>query len=223
MTDTHRSIVLREIVEQFAIAMKSADTRRPQAVNPTTKYAYRPGIGPHPEDQAVNLVMRELALQRPGWHSRLRAYDPLSKQVCDWFLGDPLEWVIEIKMARPNGDNGKPLDIAVRDILSPYQMDRSALWDCIRLADSRVSARCAILIYGFDDSRRPLSEIISAFQTLAAARVKLGPLHEAQLAGLVHPVHRNGAVYGWEIQPTRASTAIQIAAAPTDLGRSSTA
>ena len=88
-------------------------------------------------------------------------------------------------------------------------MDRSALWDCVRLADPRIPCRRAILIYGFDDSRRPLHEIISAFETLAGARVPMGPLHYAQLVGLVHPVHRRGGVYGWEIHPKTHAPALQ--------------
>ena len=64
-------IPLGEIVEQFATAMHAADKRGPRAVNPGSKCAYHPGIGPHPEHQAVDLVMRELALQRPAWRWRV--------------------------------------------------------------------------------------------------------------------------------------------------------
>jgi hypothetical protein len=60
-------------------------------------------------------------------------------------------------MARPNGDNGKPDDTAIKDILSPFRADRSALTDCLKLAESPIQARRAILIYGFDDGRRPLA------------------------------------------------------------------
>lgn len=89
----------------------------------------------------------------------------------DWLLGNPLEWAIEIKMSRPNGDNGKPDDTAIKDILSPYSADRSALTDCVKLADADLPCRRAILIYGFDDPRRPLVEVIEAFETLARSRV----------------------------------------------------
>src|SRR5678816_2398457 len=73
-------IPLGEIVEQFATAMHAADKRGPRAVNPGSKHAYQPGIGPHPEHQAVDLVMRELALQRPLWRWRVRACDPITNQ-----------------------------------------------------------------------------------------------------------------------------------------------
>jgi hypothetical protein len=94
---------LQEIVERFAAALVAADHRRPVAVSPRSGRTYQPGIGPHPEDRAVDLVMQELPHDQPEWRSQLRVCYPGSKQTCDWLLGDPLEWAIEIKMARPKG------------------------------------------------------------------------------------------------------------------------
>jgi hypothetical protein len=51
-------------------------------------------------------------------------------------VGQPYEWFIEIKMARLRGDNGKPDDTGIKDILSPYESDRSALADCSKLANA---------------------------------------------------------------------------------------
>src|SRR5262245_5721422 len=101
-------IELQDIVDAFAKALAAADARRPVAVSPRSGHMYQPGIGPHPEERAVDLVMRELASDRPDWRSQVRVCYPGSRTTCDWLLGDPLEWAIEIKMARPNGDNGKP-------------------------------------------------------------------------------------------------------------------
>lgn len=158
---------LRQFVEQFASAMTAADARRPSAVSPRSGRVYQPGIGPHPEDRAVDLVVRELATARPDWCIPVRQCYPDSKQTCDLLWGSPVEWAFEIKMARPNGDNGKPDDTAIKDILSPWSADRSALTDCVKLAASTIAPRRAVLIYGFDDPRRPLAEIVSAFETLA--------------------------------------------------------
>jgi hypothetical protein len=104
-------------------------------------------------------------------------------------------------MSRPNGDNGKPDDTSIKDILSPYASDRSALTDCTKLALSTIAPRKAILIYGFDDPRRRLIEMIEAFETLARARVRLGERAESPLGQLVHPVHASGCVFGWEVHP----------------------
>jgi hypothetical protein len=136
---------LKEFVEQLASALTAADARRPTAVSPRSGRVYQPGIGPHPEDRAVDLAVRELATARPYWKIQLRHCYPDSKQTCDLLWGNPVDWACEIKMARPCGDNGKPDDTAVKDILSPWPADRSALTDCIKLAESSIAPRCAYL------------------------------------------------------------------------------
>jgi hypothetical protein len=59
-------------------------------------------------------------------------------------------------MFRPDGDNGKPGDTAIKDILSPFASDRSAVSDCCKLADSDIAPHRAMLIYGFYDRRKPV-------------------------------------------------------------------
>jgi hypothetical protein len=46
-------------------------------------------------------------------------------------------------MFRPNGDNGKPDDTAVNDILSPFPSDRMALTDSVKLAEAVIAPRRA--------------------------------------------------------------------------------
>ena len=192
---------LSEFVAQFAEALNAADSRRPMAVSPRSGRVYQPGIGPHPEDRAVDLIVAELNILQPDWRHRAAAV--LSQLEADLRLlwGDPPEWAVEIKMFRPNGDNGKPDDTAIKDILSPFVADRSAVADCRKIADSDIAPHRAILIYGFDDNRKPLLEMIAAFETLARTRVTLGQRRQAPIGPLVHPVHRTGAVFGWEVTP----------------------
>jgi len=192
---------LSEFVAHFADALNAADARHPEAVSPRSGRRYQPGIGPHPEDRAVDLIVRELAAMRSDWAIALRRCYPGSKQTCDLLWGEPPEWAIEIKMARPNGDNGKPDDTAIKDILSPFSVDRSAVSDCRKLAQSDIAPHRAILIYGFDDPRRPLAEMITAFETLARTRASLSDRHQAGIGPLVHPVHKTGAVFAWEVRP----------------------
>ncbi len=120
-----------------------------------------------------------------------------SRQTCDIVLSG--EWLIEVKMARFLGDNGKPDDTGIKDVISPFDTDRSALTDTVKLLNAGGSERKAVLIYGFDAPKRPLAAAIAAFETLARARVKLGPRIDEPFAGLVHPVHQSGAVFAWEI------------------------
>jgi hypothetical protein len=114
---------------------------------------------------------------------------------------NPPEWAIEIKMSRPNHDNGKSDDTAIKDILSPFASDRSAVSDCRKIAENDIAPHRAILIYGFDDTRKPLRDMIAAFEALARTLVWLGARYEAPIGPLVHPVHRGGAVFAWEVRP----------------------
>jgi hypothetical protein len=199
--DTPVTHVLSDFVMAFAKAFNAADARGPTAVSPRSGRVYQPGIGPHPEDRAVDLIVAELAVMRSDWLIALRQCYPGSRQTCDLLWGDPPEWAIEIKMFRPNGDNGKPDDTAIKDILSPFASDRSAVSDCRKIAESDIAPHRSILIYGFDDARKPLRDMIAAFETLAQTRVWLGPRHEAPIGPLVHPVHQGGAVFAWEVRP----------------------
>ena len=97
-------------------------------------------IGPHPETQAVNLVVQELpqiSEQQYGNRLHVNVPYPVGRQKCDLCIGSPTswEWTIEFKMLRLMGDNGKSNDNMLMHILSPYPNDRSALTDCVKLAN----------------------------------------------------------------------------------------
>ncbi len=192
---------LRSFLEDFAAAMQVADARRLQASSKRSSRVYQAGIGPHGEDEAVDLIVAELKHSHPERYRSLRTRVPYAgtRQKCDLTLGEGPEWAIEVKMARLSGDNGKPDDTSIKDILSPYDRDRSALSDCRKLAESRFAKRAAILIYGFEDARRPLNYIIEAFEILARKRIALGPRIDAPVSGLVHPVFTAGRVFAWEV------------------------
>ena len=72
--------------------------------------AVRPRLRHRSGISGGSLIVAELKVLRPEWHIALRQCFPGSKQTCDLLWGDPPEWAIEIKMFRPNGDNGKPDD-----------------------------------------------------------------------------------------------------------------
>jgi hypothetical protein len=110
------------------------------------------------------------------------------------------DWSIEIKMARFVGDNGKDNDNILMHILSPYPPHRSALTDCQKLLESGFSGKRAILIYGFDHEAWPLDPAIEAFEILARSKVTLGERQNSSFSGLIHPVHREGRVFGWEVE-----------------------
>lgn len=86
-------------------------------------------------------------------------YPDSPRSRCDLWVGDGPEWVIEVKMARLYGDNGKPDDTAVGQVLSPYPSDHSALSDCVKLVEASFTARTAVMIYGFESEQPPRREL----------------------------------------------------------------
>ena len=194
---------LESFIRNFAEAMRRADTLRPQASSARSGRVYQPGIGPFGEDKAVDLTVEQMKAAFPGDYAELRSRAPYpgSRRRCDLVLGTPPAWAIEVKMARFRGDNGKPDDTAAKDLLSPFDCDRSAVTDCAKLAGSAIAPNRAVLIYGFDDPLRPLATMVEAFEALASTRVRLGPRCVATLGGLVHPVLSSGRVFGWTVSP----------------------
>jgi hypothetical protein len=199
----YRMIELARIVEDFATAFEQADARRPEAVGMRTGRAYQPGIGPHTEAQTLKLVIAEL-VRLDSAYCRFALdvpYADASRQRCDWCLGSPpaWDWVIEVKMLRILGDNGKLNDNMLMHVLSPYPAHRSALTDCAKLANSGLSGRKAIMIFGYDYDGWPMDPAIQAFETLAVQRAAIGPHQVAGYRQLIHPVHRAGRVFAWEL------------------------
>lgn len=99
----------------------------------------------------MTLVLAEMRLANPMAyeHAGQGLPYPGARQKCDLWFGDPLEWAVEVKMARFFGDNGKPDDTALKDLLSPYEHQHSALTDCSKLAASALRGHKAVLVYGF--------------------------------------------------------------------------
>jgi hypothetical protein len=108
-------------------------------------------------------------------------------------------WAIEVKHARLYRNNGEREPCEFQHLISPYADDRSALTDCEKLAQSQFTGDKAVLIYGFDYPDRPVAPLIDAFEVLARTRVHLGCRHSAPFSGLVHPYHRAGWVFAWQI------------------------
>ena len=199
------NLELKDLVHDIASSIKRVDERRPQAANARTGAIYQPGIGPHPETRAVNLVVAELAkLASARYSERLHVAvpDPVGRQKCDLCVGNApaWNWAVEIKMLRLVDDNGNPNDNMLMHILSPYPNDRSALTDCLKLANSGLVGRKAVMIYGFDYPSHPWirqSKHLSFWPAGGQADCSRGWLIEELGAS----VHREGRVFGWEIVP----------------------
>jgi hypothetical protein len=190
---------LKKLVSDFATAICRVDAKRP------VWGTYQPGIGPHTETETVNLVVRELGMLDPATYASAQVgvpYPAMKRQKCDLVVKlDGEAWHVEVKMMRLMGDNGKANDNILAHILSPYPAHRSALTDCQKLVSSGFGGRHAVLIYGYDYPAWPLEPVMGAFECLAAREVTLSSRTSVTFADLVHPVHRSGAVFGWEVKP----------------------
>ena len=198
--------VLTDLVMDFARGIQTVDSAAPVASNSRTGASFQPGIGPHTEAQTIRLVMAHLADADPERYASYKLGVPYAdgtRQACDVCLDGPAPWgwAIEVKMLRLMGDNGKLNDNMVTHILSPYPAHRSALTDCTKLLTSQLGTRKAILIYGYDYPDWPMDPVIEAFQVLASCDVMLADSAVASFDGLIHPVHRRGRVFGWQIWP----------------------
>lgn len=189
---------LNEIATTIATSIENVDARCPPYVTRTGRQ-YQLGIGPYPENKAMALVIADLNATNVVPCGQFIAYPAAPRQKCDAWLGDPPEWVLEIKMGRFRGDNGKPDDTGIKDLISPFRHDRSALTDALKLSESGFPQRKAILVYGFDDAERPLAEALNALEILMRAQVTTSDRAEAAFGQLRHPVFRSGRVATWEI------------------------
>jgi hypothetical protein len=197
-------VELSTLVQAVAESLSAVDGRCSAYVTRSGR-EYQAGIGPYPENAAMGLVAEELNARGVGPCGQFIAYPSAPRQKCDLWLGDPVEWVVEVKMGRFRGDNGKPDDTGIKDLISPFRSDRSAFADGVKLAESGFQARKAVLVYGFDDVERPVRDAVTALEVLFQSRGVLGGRHEATFDGLRHPVFSSGLVVAWEIcrpQPT---------------------
>src|SRR5262245_25706280 len=97
---------LADIVTSLAEALTRADGRMPVARSQRSDRVYQAGIGPHSENAAIGLALAELSGDSEPW-VQFVPYPAFPRQKCDVGIGAPLEWVVEVKMARLRGDNNK--------------------------------------------------------------------------------------------------------------------
>jgi hypothetical protein len=190
---------LAEIAGAFARGIELADAKQPVALNRRTGAPYHPGIGPHSESDTTRLALGAITGMAPFKYSLEKYYPVPRREKCDLFLTAPEKWAIEIKLLRLLGDNGKRNDNMLMHILSPYPIHHSALTDFDKLTRSGFDARHAIMVFGYDYEDLQMDPAVEALEILARERVEILSHAVAQFDGLVHPVHRLGRVFAWEI------------------------
>jgi hypothetical protein len=194
-------VSLGDIVSDFADAFKAVDETRPQGASRTR--TYKSGIGPLTEADAVNRALQHLkeGTRSSYYRDASPKRYPNSRQQCDLVIPD--EWAIEFKLLRPFGDNGAEAEHWSENVLHPYPGNVSSIGDSIKLIESGLIERKAILVFGYEHSP-PLIDITTAivsFEIIAkqVVGIELSERQSAAFGPLIHPVHQQGKVFGWQI------------------------
>lgn len=190
------TVALSELATDFTRSLVHVDSLKP------VWSPYQPGIGPHPESEAVKLITQDTRASHPGRYASIALgvpYPDRQRQRCDMVIGEPAEWAVEVKLLRLLGDNGKLNDNMLMHVLSPYPAHRSALTDVTKLRSSSFACHLGILIYGFEYEDWPMEPAIEAFEALALQRASFLDRTVVGFDDLVHPIHQSGKVYAWEI------------------------
>lgn len=73
---------LADFLENFSKSIVIADNKRPQKISRTGK-TYQHGIGPHTEDETVDLTLQELPKKWDGLWKRFIPYPNNKRSKCD--------------------------------------------------------------------------------------------------------------------------------------------
>jgi hypothetical protein len=180
---------LDEIVSDIADALVGLDTSCERFRN------FQPGVGPYGEPQLVKRIAAHLN-ELDKYHGAA-----LTKRTPDLLISG--DWAIEVKIARPYGDNGKEAENWSDDLLHPYPGNESSIGDCYKLAELNCRERKAVVVIGYEHTpaKIDLAPLIAAFEAIASesAGIRLSARVECRREGLVHPVHQCVRVFAWEV------------------------
>ena len=163
---------LSEIVDRYAQAINAIDNMPlPGRINQRTKQRYLPGVKSMLEVDLIEHIAAAWETQHPsdfdfpGANRTQIPYPGQRRNKCDHVLttdgvvGDP-EWAVEAKYLHLVGDNGKRNDFAVTKALSPYLKDRSLYHDVVRLRETPMARRQAVIVISFNYSSQTCEEAL---------------------------------------------------------------
>jgi hypothetical protein len=186
-------VELTRVVNDIANALVAIDSSQ------VCFKAFQPGVGPYGEPQLVRAIVQYL--------NQLDQYQGsmVTKRVPDLLIKG--QWALEFKIARPFGDNGRQAENWSVNLLHPYEGNVSAIGDCLRLLSLSVPERKAVIVIGYEHTppKLSLTPLFHAFEVVAeqVAGVRLGDQIRVSRMGLVHPVHQQVTVIGWEVLERR--------------------
>src|SRR5262245_32121559 len=180
---------LKQVVEDFADALVAID-----GCGVAFK-KFQLGVGPYGEPQLVAAVAKHLNTLTP-YGGTVR-----TKRTPDLLI--PSTWALEVKLARPFGNNGEEAENWSVNLLHPYAGNVSLLGDCLKLQKLEGTERKAALVVGYEHTppRISLTPVLSALELIASnvVSVRLGSRTQTTRTGLCHPVHQQLQVVAWEV------------------------
>lgn len=160
---------LEEILSRFIKGIKPIDDVIEHGRRATTRSnwgTYLPGVGSGYEsdfrDELVDWWNDEYSdsFLRPEqkYPEKSRAGSTVRCDICLFETNqsnlrnsEVYDWAIELKFVRNIGDNGGVNNFSLGKVVSPFLAERSSAHDCRdKLADSAISRRKAVIIYGFE-------------------------------------------------------------------------
>lgn len=154
-------------------------------------------MGPYGEPQVLKQLVKYLSKSYPEFYK-----DAKTKREPDVLI--PGRWALEFKIVRPFGDNGKEAEHWSQNLIHPYEGNVSSIGDAIKLLKSDLEERKGIIVITYEHNPPiiPVDILVDCFEYIALKIVEV-PLcirHTIKIKNLIHPVHQQGTVYGWELR-----------------------
>jgi hypothetical protein len=182
-------IELLQLVQDFSTCLVEID------LSGARFKEFQSGVGPYGEPQLVKAVAEKLNLKSPyaGLAATKRTPDLLIKG----------HWAVEVKIARPYGDNGREAESWSVNLLHPYAGNVSVIGDCYKLLQYQGNERRAVLVIRYEHTppQIDLSPLFSSFEAVAdrVCGIQLSQRCEQFRSDLRHPVHQQLRVAAWEV------------------------
>jgi len=96
---------------------------------------------------------------------------------------DNLDWAIELKYIRFIGDNGKVNNFGLGKVVSPYKAEHSSVGDAMRLSQTRMGQRKAVVMYGFEFDQKSVNHCKQILEKMGLSDSRAIQMEKAIRAG----------------------------------------
>lgn len=184
-------------VELIGSALRSIDSSgTPYRSTKPPFREYAPGVGPYSETVLCQRIAEYLRVNHAS-----TCNEACTRRFPDLLL--PGRWAIELKLARPFGDNGKEAEHWSQNLLHPYPGNTSSLSDAMKLLRYEGMERSAVVVVGYEhqEVKVSLDPLIASFEAIAQGvlALPLGPRVSTVVRPLRHQYHQVARIWAWEV------------------------